>query len=139
MTFYSLCGSIALSNIRNVTCINIGLGSEEQVGKQILNIVSVDGGGSSLHTNTGILGTEEIEIRTLDSFNIDNIGFIKIDIEDNEFQALSGAKNTIIKSNYPKILFEMNRENTELLDYLKSLDYNIVNIIDYRNMFLATH
>ena len=139
MTFYSLCGSVVLSNIRNATCINIGLGSEEQVGKQILNIVSVDGGGSSLHAKTGILETEEIEIRTLDSFNIDNIGFIKIDIEDNEFQALKGAKNTIIKSNYPKILFEMNRENTELLDYLKSLNYNIINIIDYKNMFLASH
>ena len=30
MTYYSLCGSIALSGIRNVTCINIGLGSKDR-------------------------------------------------------------------------------------------------------------
>lgn len=55
MTFYSLCGSIALSNIKNVTCINTGLGSEEQVGIQKLNIISLDGGGSTLHcTNNNI-------------------------------------------------------------------------------------
>lgn len=45
MTFYSLCGSIALSNITNTTCLNYGLGSSEQVGKQILKIISADGGG----------------------------------------------------------------------------------------------
>ena len=81
MTYYSLCGSVALSNIKNTTCIKIGLGSDDQVGMRILNIVSLDGGGSSLHTNHPVLETEEIEIRTLDSFNIENIGFIKIDVE----------------------------------------------------------
>ena len=28
MTYYALCGSVALSNIRNVSCINVGLGSD---------------------------------------------------------------------------------------------------------------
>lgn len=141
MTYYSLCGSVALSNIKNVTCLNIGLGSEEQVGKQKLNIVSLDGGGSTLHSSSSVnvLETEEIEIRTLDSFNIDNIGFIKIDIEDNEFQALQFSKNTLKKSNYPKILFEMNNENQNLINLLKDMNYNIINITNVRNMFLAVN
>jgi FkbM family methyltransferase len=109
MSYYSLCGSVALSNIKNVTCINIGLGSQEQVGTKTLNIISPDGGGSTLHNNNyNILQTEEIEIKTLDSFNIDNIGFIKIDVEENELQVLEFAKNTLKRSNYTKILFEMN-------------------------------
>lgn len=139
MSYYSLCGSVALSNIKNVTCINIGLGAEEQVGKQQLNIVSLDGGGSTLHStsNVNVLETEEIEIRTLDSFNIDNIGFIKIDIEDNEFQALQFSKNTIKRSNYPKILFEMNNYNQILINLLKDMNYDIININNVRNMFLA--
>lgn len=33
MTFYSLCGSVALSNIKNIICLNYGLGTKEQVGK----------------------------------------------------------------------------------------------------------
>ena len=40
MTYYSLCGSVVLSNITNATCINFGLGSQEQTGTQILNIIS---------------------------------------------------------------------------------------------------
>ena len=140
MTFYSLCGSIALSNITNTTCLNYGLGSSEQVGKQILKIVSADGGGSTLHSNNNIvLQTEEIEIRTLDSFNIDNISFIKIDVEDNELQVLMASQMTLERSNYPKILFEMNIKNTKLIDFLEQLNYNIIPINGYNNMFLAVN
>ena len=32
MTYYALCGSVALSNLRNVQCLQIGLGSPDQVG-----------------------------------------------------------------------------------------------------------
>jgi FkbM family methyltransferase len=139
MTYYSLCGSVVLSNIKNINCINFGLGSIEQVGKQQLKICSIDGGGSSLHNNNNILEIEEIEIRTLDSFNIENINFIKIDVEDNELQVLLGAKNTLIKSNYPKILFEMNNKNIELIKFLENMDYNIISITGVNNMFLAVN
>jgi FkbM family methyltransferase len=139
MTYYSLCGSVALSNITNVTCINYGLGSEEQIGVKTLNIISDDGGGSTLHNNNyNVLNTEEIEIKTLDSFNIDNIGFIKIDVEDNELQVLEFAQTTLKNSNYPKILFEMNNYKTELIEFLKGLKYNIININNCNNMYLAT-
>ena len=138
MTYYSLCGSVALSNITNVSCVNYGLGSDVQVGKQTLNIVSLDGGGSSLHcNNNSIITTEEIEIKTLDSLNLTNIGFIKIDVEDNELQVLQFAQNTLKQSNYPKILFEMNTPNPELTDFLKSLNYDIIQIGNCNNMFLA--
>jgi FkbM family methyltransferase len=141
MTYYSLCGSVVLSNIRNINCINVGLGSIEQVGKQQLKICSIDGGGSSIHNNSNnnnnILDIEEIEIRTLDSYDIENISFIKIDVEDNELQVLLGAKNTLMKSKYPAILFEMNIENIELIIFLKSFNYNIISINEYDNMFLA--
>jgi FkbM family methyltransferase len=139
MTYYSLCGSVALSNIKNAICLNIGLGTEEQVGKQVLNIISLDGGGSSLHAESNILQTEEIEVRTLDSFNIDNISFIKIDVENNELQVLLSSQDTLKKSNYPTILFEMNTRNTELVNFLESLNYNIININGYNNMFLASN
>jgi FkbM family methyltransferase len=141
MTYYALCGSVALSNIKNVTCINYGLGSLDQIGKQRLNIVSLDGGGSSIHNdnNNNILKTEEIEIRTLDSFNLDNIGFIKLDVEENEYQTLQSALNTLKKSNYPIILFEMNTINNELIEFLKNLNYDIINISNYSNMYLASN
>lgn len=140
MTYYSLCGSVALSNIKNAICINVGLGTTEQVGKQILNIVSVDGGGSTLHHNdNNVLLREEIEMRTLDSFYIDNIGFIKIDVENNELQVLSSAISTLKRSNYPKILFEMNEPNVQLIEFLERMHYNIIQIYGYNNMYLAVN
>jgi len=142
MTYYALCGSVALSNIQNITCFQMGLGSEDQVGKKKLKIVSNDGGGSSIHATQDILREEEIEINTLDSYNFDNIGFIKMDVEENELDVLKGATETIIRSNYPKILFESNPvdkiRRIELFNYLvNELTYCIIPIGGYENMYLA--
>lgn len=140
MTFYGLCGSIALSNYTNVYAHNYGLGSEDQCGQQTLKIVSNDGGGSSLHhTNANkVLRTENIEIRTLDSMGLEHIGFIKMDVEDNELFVLMGGKETIKRSGCPPIIFESNHENKLLFDYLKNeFGYRIIPIGGSPNMFLA--
>lgn len=142
LTYYALCGSVALSNKQNITCFQTGLGSHDQVGKKTLKIVSNDGGGSSIHATSDILREEEIEIRTLDSYSIDNIGFIKMDVEENELDVIKGAIKTIIRSNCPKILFESNPDNpmrrAELFDYLiNDLTYRIIPIGGFNNMYLA--
>jgi hypothetical protein len=138
MTYYSLCGSVALSGKENVTCYQFGLGSPEQIGQQTLKIVSNDGGGSSLHSTNGILREETIEVRTLDELNIADIGFIKMDVEENELQVLKGALKTLEKSNYPTILFESNYENHELFDYIKQIGYSgIISVSGCNNMFLT--
>ena len=138
-TYYALCGSVALSNINNVTCLKYGIGSIDQVGKVKLKVISDDGGGSSIHAISGILREEEIEVRTLDSFNIENVGFIKMDVEDNELYVLKGAIVTLSRSNYPPILFESNTTNISLFNFIREeLGYNITQINGYSNMFLAS-
>ena len=106
MTYYALCGSVALSQMPNITCFQFGLGSPEQIGKQTLNIVSLDGGGSSIHSpNMSIIGQETIEIKTLDSLNIQEpISFIKMDIEGSEMKILETTQNT-----FKKLIFEIGR------------------------------
>ena len=142
MTYYALCGSVALSNKTNIHCLNVGLGSIEQCGKKTLNIVSNDGGGSSLHVPLGmnVLREEEIFIETLDNFGFTNIGFIKMDVEDNEYFVLLGGQKTLELSNYPKILFECNNieQNKTLFDYLTNLGYTIIQVGGVMNMYLAT-
>ena len=139
LTYYALCGGVALSQYKNITCIQKGLGSPEQIGNQLLKIISNDGGGSSLHATTNILCEESIEIITLDSLDLNDIGFIKMDVEDNELYVLEGAKETIKKCGYPKIVFESNSDNPKLFDYLRNeFNYNIINIGGYNNMYLAT-
>jgi len=141
-SYYSLCGSVVLSDLKNVTCLQFGLGSTEQVGKQTLNIISNDGGGSTLHsTEQTILRKEEIEIKTLDELNILNISFIKMDVEENEYYVLLGSAQTLKNNNYPKILFESNNSNeisVKLFELVKSYGYTIHSINGYRNMFLAS-
>lgn len=139
MTYYALCGSIALSNLNNVTCMNIGLGSNDQVGDVKLKIVSNDGGGSSIHATTNILREEAIKVDKLDNLNITNIGFIKMDVEENEIYVIQGALETLKNSSYPKILFESNFNNEELFGLLKYIGYKIVKLNGMSNMFLAEH
>lgn len=140
MTYYALCGSVALSNKKNINCYNLALGSPEQTGKAVLNIHSNDGGGSSLYKSDieTVLTEETVDVVTLDSLNIENIGLIKMDVENNELNVLKGSIRSIEKSGYPKVLFESNHENKELFDFLRNkLGYRIISILGIRNMFLA--
>lgn len=56
-------------------------------------------------------GKNEMEFRTLDSFNIDNVGLIKLDIEGFEYHAIRSGIGTIIRSNYPPMLIEIWDDN----------------------------
>lgn len=137
MTYYALCGSVVLSNKDNITCVQCGLGSKSQVGEQTLKIVSNDGGGSSLHSTTGILREEQIQLKTLDSFELNDVGFIKMDVEENELYVLQGAVETLERNQYPRILFESNFENEPLFEFIKGLGYAIVTVSGCKNMYLA--
>lgn len=144
MTYYALCGSVALSNIENITCINVALGSEPQckTGLTVLNITSEDGGSSSLYKKTNIpnIKEETVQIRTLDSY-IDifknNIGVIKIDAENNELEIIKGGLKCLQQSNYPMIFFEADKNYGEVFDFLKEIGYSITPIQSYLNMYLA--
>lgn len=76
-----------------------------------------------------------MEVKTLDSFGFDNIGFIKIDIEGMEEKALRGGVETIKRNGCPPILFEcwpvgyntMTQEKHDsLYGFLNGLGYSII-------------
>ena len=138
MTYYALCGGVALSNCHNIECVNYAIGSQEQVGNCNLNIIREDGFGSTLlEPINPIISQELVRVRTLDSFNFTNIGFIKLNTEGNELNVLKGSLNTLKESNNPSILFKSNNKNYELYNFLHNIGYTIININDYSDTFLA--
>ena len=117
--------NLLINNITNVKLINKALGSKKAFVR------------TKMHNNhsRGCIYTEivddnfGIEQIKLDSLELDNIDYIKIDVEGNELDVLKGAIDTIIK-NKPIIELEYNnlskRFNVELNDiiiFLKKLNY----------------
>ena len=49
---------------------------------------------------------EKIYTHTLDEYNCEDVGLIKVDVEGMEEKVLRGGLGTIIRNNYPPILFE---------------------------------
>ena len=70
----------------------------------------------------------KIEARTLDSFGLQNVGFIKVDTEGHELAFLKGAARTI-RSNRPRMLIEAEDRHragalSSVAEFLKSFDYD---------------
>ena len=56
----------------------------------------------------------DIECRTLDSFNLTDVDYVKIDVDGFEIPLLEGARNTL-KTNSPTINIEMKRRKRPLI------------------------
>lgn len=121
------------NKVENTEVYNVALGEAE--GKIKFNGFVCEGTGSPDELRTDLYGEmHEIQAKTLDSFNIQNVGFIKIDVEGFEEKVIRGGLITIISNNYPPILFEcwdvghynMTQEKHDsLFNLLKMLGYEI--------------
>ena len=75
----------------------------------------------------------QAHLTTMDSYGIQDVGFIKIDVEGHELMVLRGALNTIERNN-PVICIEQNDatekwgkgKEFEALDFLKDIGYTVV-------------
>jgi FkbM family methyltransferase len=143
-SFNYLCANIALNQQDyNVTKFNCALSDRNQVTKYYIRDQH-DGGGNGISkfdydviNNTPYI---DVPAKTLDSFELTNVNFIKIDVEGHEKEVLKGAVNTIIYNDYPKILFESWDEHVEknnypaiqlrkeLFEFIESLEYKIVKV-----------
>jgi FkbM family methyltransferase len=108
IVYQSLCGSIALNSLVNVYAYQLAIGSEAGT----INVPALDYaaqnnfGGLSLG---GFGPGEEVDIRTLDSFDLPACDFLKLDIEGMEEAALRGAVGTIARFR-PIMYIENDRE-----------------------------
>lgn len=99
--------------VKNVTGENIvlhdcALGNRE--GRAVMNIPllngGIDSGGTHVKDAAPVGATEDtVPMRTLDSFEIDEVDFIKLDCEGYEHHVLAGAVDTIARCR-PAIIVE---------------------------------
>lgn len=105
------------TGIENVHIHNVALSNVEGVDSLHVPLIA----GQSIFTRATLVGVEgeyreqRVDVVTLDSFKLDNIGFIKIDVEGHEYGVLEGAVKTIAKS-LPRVLIEIEDKRLGALD-----------------------
>lgn len=111
----------------NVTSYNVALSDHQ--GEEVLHIPHGSGGEASLR-DLGSDSTIEdvtVTVRTLDSYNLTNVGFLKIDVEGHEESLLEGARATIGESK-PLVFIELEERHNpgglaRVSAYFKELGY----------------
>ncbi len=106
---------------------NVGLSSLAGSMKMPRVDYSMKGNFGGLGVNQrSSLGTIDVEVRTLDSYNFTDVGFIKIDVEGHEIDVLRGGYETIMLSRPIMYIEDDRTENSGALrQMIHSLDYTI--------------
>ena len=68
-------------------------------------------------------GEESISVKTIDGLNLDNVTFLKMDIEGAELKALNGAKTTILRDK-PKLaicIYHSHEDMIRIAEYIHTL------------------
>ena len=153
-SFNYLCANIALQELSyRVDKYNVALSNCEGYTRYYIRD-PLDGGGN------GIAGFEldeknatpfiQVPTKTLDSFALQNIGFLKIDVEGHEKEVLEGAVQTLKNNNYPPFIFESwapvndalipkTKLREELFAFIQSLGYKIIPVDGWAEEFVAVH
>lgn len=151
--FCYLAANIALHQLEEkITPYRYAIGDEAKILD--FYIRSNDGGGNGvklLSNSDNNLKKIKVEVRTLDSFKLENIGLIKIDVEGFEKEVLLGGLETLVNNNFPDIIFESwgdwkekegvpaKQIREELFDTLKKIGYETVQLTGVQDMFLSKY
>ncbi len=118
--FAELLVNTYLNNCENVYPHRVALGMEEKKA-EIFHPCATNEGMATIGA-----GGESVSMKTIDSFNLNNISLVKIDIEGYEIEALKGGLKTILR-NKPVMIIEVfrNSDCEKKLNYIRSLGYEI--------------
>lgn len=111
----------------NVSCMNRAVGAADGVVKmpKLRYSDRMNFGGIGIGMKS-VLGSYDVPMVAIDNCRLENIGFIKIDVEGYELQVLRGAEHTIRRFK-PIMYIEDDRpeKSFDLRKFIKSLGYTI--------------
>lgn len=148
-TYQGLLTGIEANHCTNVTPHLMALGANN-VTEMTYYQNANDGGTTTLDLDiahqTGtrqVLQQDVTTMRTLDSFHLEGVDLIKIDVEGFEAQVILGALKTLEANHYPTILFEAwsdewyRLRKEMLLGMLRGLGYQVVPVNGHSQLFWA--
>ena len=120
--------NLALSDETGTTELKLPLRSESIFRDNIEELYQL--GAASIHPNNEFKSLKKVTVKTekLDNIYINDIGFIKIDVEGHELEVINGAKETISK-NKPVLLIEIEKRHSkrsveDTINSINNLGYN---------------
>ena len=143
--YQQLCGNAVLNATTNIYPYHMAIGNPQGQGETISVPVpdyfrDANIGSVTLDKRIDLANGwtydayENVALLKIDDLGLANIGVIKIDVEGMELDVLRGMKETLMRCNYPSILFEIWRdekydwveaEKNEIVKFLKELDYRV--------------
>ena len=135
ITYRSLNVNLKDTNSKIFDC---ALGNKNGVANLYLDS---EGADSSL-VYFGEAKNYSVEIRTLDSFKLDEIKLLKLEAEGFEYEVLEGAKNTLMNTDLVTVDYgpekgpEKNATASEVTDFLYKNNFKLIKTSKYRQVGL---
>jgi FkbM family methyltransferase len=128
-TYNNLCANLLLHQRKNVTSHQMALGSYN--GDTFIEDFNTEEKHFSMGAYVG-KGGIKVPMRTIDSFNLSPINFIKIDTEGHEYEVLAGANFTLQRES-PIVFVEIhvNELIDTIIKYMSDRGYHSREFISY--------
>ena len=136
-SFHLLCANAAINGCTNIVPIHCALGSRE--GTVAISPINPE----KEHVCQGAFISEHgtpVQLKTLDSFKLSAVAFIKIDVEGYELDVLHGATETL-EHDHPMLYVEIHREALiqPVTAFLEALGYEYTErIVQYTPAGVST-
>ena len=130
---------IAISNVSNVQ-MNLYV-SPDECGNASLNDFGVKEGTTARKLTNDQITSIKVNVKKIDEYNFENIGFIKVDCQNHEKEVIEGGIETIDRCS-PVLCLELpQRTKSEvdyrnyLTDYLKKFRYTLKGYLQKETIF----
>jgi FkbM family methyltransferase len=120
LTHYTLCANLLLNNVMNVTPIQIALGNAEGLIPMWVPDPTVRNASAGIPVGEG---NGEVALKKLDSLGIQDVYFIKIDVEGYEYEVLKGAEQTLKGVSFVYIEIHHGELIDPIVAFMKAMEF----------------